>query len=190
MHCFTMIAALAATTLATPVSSESHTLNTRIEDAAPAGCDFTNFDSFDQIQGNNWCMRGYYAADNIGCNDDLEATGRAPFYYTEPTYPYCTCHSTDADAHGNHPVAVGIWFKGLHNPQSINIGTSDQQTDDGQCYSDRLKYGTLQSNTTNPQWSKSGVQFTCLWLNHTNVPEQIVGFSTAKYVGNPKCPYS
>ncbi|KAH9995360.1 hypothetical protein F4779DRAFT_198478 [Xylariaceae sp. FL0662B] len=194
MHYLT-IAAFAAfgTTLATPVSSASHILSTRADsvDSAPAECDFTNVDSFDNSDGgNNWCLRGYYAEGNIGCHDQSEGTGWKPPYYTQPKHPYCTCHSIDADAQGKHPVSVGIWFKGSQNPQEIEINTSNKQTDDGRCYSYQRSDGSVQSNVAVPWYSKGGVQFSCLWLNHTNVPEQITGFSTKKYVGNPQCPYN
>ncbi|OTA69687.1 hypothetical protein K449DRAFT_419041 [Hypoxylon sp. EC38] len=194
MKFFTVAAILGifGTGLATPVSNPIVVRSDPVG-SAPAECNFSDVDNFVETnnQGNNWCMRGYYSEGNIGCHDQSAGTGWTPTYYTQETHPYCTCHSIDTDTQGRHPVSVGIWFKGYHNPQWMEINTSNVQTDDGRCYSYRWTTdGTLQSNAALPSYSTSGIQFTCLWLNHTNVPEQIVGFSTKKYVGNPQCPYN
>ncbi|KAI1107578.1 hypothetical protein F4804DRAFT_164096 [Jackrogersella minutella] len=192
MQCLIVVAAFAAlgTSLATPFSGALITRQDSVG-SAPAECNFSDTDKFVETsnQGNNWCMRGYYAEGDIGCQDQSAGTGWTPPYYTQATHPYCTCHSVDADTQGRHPVSIGVWFKGANNPQEMEINTSNVPTDDGRCYSYQRSDGTVQSNAILSRWSLGGIQFACLWLNHTNVPEQVIGFSTKKYVGNPQCPY-
>ncbi|KAI6093656.1 hypothetical protein F4821DRAFT_252658 [Hypoxylon rubiginosum] len=184
----TVVLATLGITWATPTSMVISRRQDSV-DSAPAECNFSNIDTFVETnnQGNNWCMRGYYAEGDIGCHDN---SAGSPKYYTQADYPYCTCHSVAADSQGRHPVSVGIWFKGIRNPQWIDINTSDIQADDGRCYSYVRSDGTVQANGILPHWSTGGVQFACLWLNHTNVPEEVIGFSSRKYIGNPECPYS
>ncbi|KAH9906804.1 hypothetical protein F4778DRAFT_723446 [Xylariomycetidae sp. FL2044] len=163
--------------------------------SAPAECNFENLDTFveSNYQGNNWCVRGYYGAGDISCADAAAGTTAdwSPPYYTQADYPYCACNGIEGEPQqGRRPTSVGIWFKGTHNPQWIDINTSDVQAPDGRCYSYQWADGTVQGNGVGPGWSGTGVQHYCLWLNHTNVPEQVVGFSSRRYVGNPSCPYS
>jgi hypothetical protein len=156
---------------------------------APSECDFTDPTVFDD-GGNNWCMRGYYNEDNIDCTDQSASTGWAPTYVTQADHDYCTCHDVPTDSKGRYPVSVGIWFKGNNNPQELDINTSNQQTDDGRCASYQLADGSVPGNGASPTYTfADGTQFFCLWINGTNVPQDIVGFSTKKYVGNPQCPY-
>ncbi|KAF2809242.1 uncharacterized protein BDZ99DRAFT_521684 [Mytilinidion resinicola] len=49
--------------------------------------------------GNNWCLRGYYSDNNIGCTDHPSADWTPP-YYTQSSADYCACHGIDADALG------------------------------------------------------------------------------------------